>query len=281
MTINAFAVLRHAIYSVARNMYAAFVLSWPWLIIFGFVYAAAFYSILQSGFGTTPLDPEQGFGTFALWVIVGGLVYLFGFASVAVNWHRYVLLDEVPMGMQRLRLDRHVRRYAARLLMISVLTGLIMIVPMFLMGLAIMGIAGPDAMAPGPDGGSSLGIGQRIALTVLSVIIVALLTAVFFRSSLALPAAALGRDQIGIGESWRRTQGNFGQLLLLAGGSAVLQVAAQLLLDGFAFVFAAADSTLGFSLLIALTVMVTWFFTFLGITLLTSLYGHLVEQRPL
>lgn len=105
--------------------------------------------------------------------------------------------------------------------------------------------------------------------------------AIFFRSALALPAAALGRYEIGIGESWRRTQGNFVPLMVIAGGSWLLQVAVQLIMLAAGTLAAEFDSALGLSALVAIGVLLTWYVTFFGITLFTSLYGFFIEQRPL
>jgi len=40
-----------------------------------------------------------------------------------VNWHRYILLDEVPHGMERLRLDATVWRYVGNILLIALILG--------------------------------------------------------------------------------------------------------------------------------------------------------------
>lgn len=270
MTINPFEALRHAFFSVFRNMGAAFGISWPWLIVLGVVFAVLGVVVFQSGFGQTPLDPNAGAGSFILAVLIGLFIYLVAFCSIAVNWHRYVLLDDVPYGNTRLRVDGHVWRYLWRAVLAGLLTLAIVAVPLGI-GAAIFQSAFPDpAIWP-----------ANVIRYAIEGVASALVGALFFRSALALPAAAVGRVEIGIGESWRRTKGNMLPLVIIAAGSWLLQIAVQLIMAGASLVLAAAGSAVGLSLLVAIGVLLTWYVTFFSITLLTSLYGFFVENRPL
>ena len=44
------------------------------------------------------------------------------FSSIAVNWHRYILLDEITASEKIFRLDRPVWNYAGRTLLIMLIT---------------------------------------------------------------------------------------------------------------------------------------------------------------
>ncbi len=52
MTINPFEALRHALFSVFRNMGAAFSISWPWLIVIALIFVGLGVLQFQAGPGT-------------------------------------------------------------------------------------------------------------------------------------------------------------------------------------------------------------------------------------
>ncbi len=275
MTINPFEALRHALFSVFRNMGAAFSISWPWLIVLAVVFAAASVVVFQSGFGQIPDNPHAGMGSFFITALLAFIVYAVAFSSIAVNWHRYILFDEEPRGAQRLRVDRHVFSYLWRLFVAALAMIAILIIPMAILVLMKFAVGQRDIDWINATWAEVLtelafqGVGSAFA------------GAIFFRSSLALPAAALGRYEIGIGESWRRTQGNFFPLLVIAAGSWLLQGVVQVIMLGAGMLAASFDSAVGLSALVAIGVLLTWYFAFFGITLFTSLYGYFVEQRTL
>lgn len=278
MAIDSVAILRHGVRSVWRNAGASLAICWPWLVVFAVVFGTLYFIVKQSGFGTTPLEPERGAGAFAMSYLIGIAVYLIGFSSIAVNWHRYILLDEFPGVAQRLRLDESVWRYAGRLILAGLLTAAILIVPVMI----VMVIASGMFSTAQVEGGlPEFSVGTIVLIFCALVVVATFATAIVFRFGLALPAAAVGRREIKLFDSWRLTRGLFGGLLILAAGAVVLQVVCQLLIDGISYVVKMASPIAGIGVSVILGIAITWFFTFLGITLLTTLYGHLVEKRPL
>jgi hypothetical protein len=273
MTINAYDALRHAFFSVFRNMGQAIQFAWPWLVVLLVVGLGLYWIVLQSGFGQTPLDTTAGAGTFTIAVIIGATVYVTALSSIAVNWHRYVLLDDMSPGGNRLRVDGHVWRYMLRAVLAALLTGLIIAIPLFVVGMAL-------AFAFG-DFNTETGEGSFWTRLLFQTIAATILLAVFFRSALALPAAAIGRFDIGIGKSWEATKGNFGSFVGIAFGSTILQVGVDLAMNALGNAAAFLGSAAATSIIIGLSVVFTWFFTFFGITLLTSLYGFFIEKRAL
>jgi hypothetical protein len=276
MVINPTEALRHAVFSVFRNMGAAIRISWPWAIILTLVAAVLVYFVLRSGYGQTPLEPERGAGTLVLAALIGLGVFSAAFASIAVNWHRYILLDEIASGNDRLRLDRRVLRYAGRMYLAGLITLAIIIAPYVVISSLLFGIYSPEELQA-----ARLFSREWFALTLFQGVFATCAGAILFRFALCLPAAALGKFEIGIFESFSRTQGNTWPLAVIAAGSFGLQIAAQVAVEGLAVLMAALDTAIGYGGLVAVSVIVSWFFTMFGITMLTSLYGFFVENRKL
>ncbi|MCB1432885.1 MAG: hypothetical protein KDK75_10555 [Alphaproteobacteria bacterium] len=277
MTLDPIAILRHGIRSVLRNAGATLRISWPWLIIIAIAYVLFAFVMTTSGFGTTPLDSEKGAAPVLLAGLILFIVSALGFSSIAVNWHRYILLDEMPDLAQKLRVDGRVLSYFWRGLLAGLLTLLIMIVPIIILstvaGSLLSGVVGQMEGAPGR--------GMGPGIWIVTIVIGAFATALFFRFALALPAIALGREEIGLFDSWGRTRGLFWPLLMVAAGTVILQVVTQVIVDVINYVAMSAVGTVALVITVPLMLVVLWFFTFLGVTLLTTLYGHIVENRRL
>ena len=119
------------------------------------------------------------------------------FSSIAVNWHRYILLDEITRPSEKIfRLDRPVWSYAGRTLLIMLIT---------LVPVVIFSTTFPDALP-------NLSLLLAIPFFVAGIYIM--------RMSVALPAIALERKDFGISAALQVTQGNnlqFAALLALNG----------------------------------------------------------------
>jgi hypothetical protein len=113
------------------------------------------------------------------------LAILPAMAAIAVAWHRLILVGERPGGAN-LRLDRNVALYGAFLLAIILFFMLLIDVPRMI------------ATEPGP----------RLAVNVVGTALSIAAALVIGRLSLVLPAIALGRTDIGLGDAWRATRGN-------------------------------------------------------------------------
>jgi len=90
------------------------------------------------------------------------------------------------------------------------------------------------------------------------------------RWSLVLPGTAVGKPT-GVGESWRQTAPLSGTIV----GTSVLLMAINLLVGFVALPFGA--SPIGTLLSLA----GNWFTLMVGLSVLTTLYGHIVEGRTL
>ena len=183
---------------------------------------------------------------------IGGLL-LFACISVFftlwifVNWHRYVLLEEYPTGwIPPLRLDR-ILTYFGKSLMI----GLAMAVMLVPLGLAFL---------LGPIGALLFVLGAFFVVVT------------GYRWFLLLPAAAIG-DPLSMREAWDKTRGASGGIILML----VLVMMTQVGLDVAIRLIAAVlpIAALVVQWCVALVLMLV------NVSLLTTMYGHFIQDRPI
>jgi len=249
--------IRHAIHSVRNNIAYAFRISWPW-------YAVLFAINLVVGLTSDSLvgDPMTNpGGSFALQLIVLA-ANLVSFASIAVNWHRYILLDQVPVGSEILRLDGLTWRYLGNL----VLIWLMVFVSIFLCMLLLQLFANLSTIT------SILAFFVGLAAILFAVIS-------FYRLSVKLPAIAIGRRDFSLGNAWTATQGNWPALLLIVLFMFLLLMALLLVVGVVFYVLVTINATVGVVIGVVVLTVLTWLLSIFGVTLLTSFYGFFVEGR--
>ena len=198
---------------------------------------------------------DQGPGRELVAVALGAILVAFGFLWAAVAWHRFVLLEEVPGILPALRGDR----IGAYLWAWARLTGPLILVVLC----AVVAVAAIGALA------AAIGVPALAALLFFGLQV--LLAYVMMRFSLVLPAAAVGRS-MGVFESWARTKEARDAILIAAALLAVLN--GVIGLAGGALGLAGWPGTV-------LSLAVSWFGFVLGLSILTAIYGHVVEGRPL
>ena len=262
-----FKAFGHAIRSTTDNMGFAFHISWPWvLMLLPFNVATNLYMVLnglESGGEPNPAT----LGKFFAVLIPLGLASVVAYSSIAVNWHRYVLLDEIAQGWQRLRIDSLTWRYIGNFILVGLVAGacaIPIVVVFLLIGFLIQGALE----------GTLIGVFFALGAGVFY----AFIFIVSYRLLIKLPAVALGRTDFSMGNAWRATKGNSWRML----GLLILFVLCMLLVGAGMFAITylfGLLGTLGLSLAVAIQVMVNWVATILGVTLLTSLYGFFVEGR--
>jgi hypothetical protein len=253
------AAFTHALNSTIRNLSFAWYASWPWLaVLLPILIVGNIYVFTKTGGDPARLDAAS-----ATTGLIMAFMEALAFASIAVNWHRYVLLDEVPQGAQRLRLDDTAWRYFGNMLVIFLIIFGLGFAATFV--LALLGLAL----------GTAVVIVTSVALAALAFIGLS----VFYRLGIKLPAVALGRGGFGFRDAWRVTAGNGWRIL----GLALLYLATALIAAVPVWLVSAAFEFLGgivaLALIVAVRTLASWLFTILGMTLLTSLYGFFVEGR--
>ncbi len=169
---------------------------------------------------------------------------------IAVGWHRFVLTQEPPAGIVPRWHGPELLRYFGRSLLIALLL-----------------VAGGAVI-----GGLVLGVASQVpALAGLAIFgLVGLGSYVFFRVGLVLPAAALGRS-LTMRESWAATGRDSTALLQLA----LIVMAGQFLIE----IPGMIDGDAGGPIALIYDLVINWFVTMFGVSLLTTLYGVFIENR--
>jgi hypothetical protein len=177
---------------------------------------------------------------------------------IAVGWHRYVLRLESPNGIvPPLHADRMLA-YFGRSILLAIVLMLIGMVIGFVVGLVLYPILG-----------RSPGMGTAFLFVVLIYVPVVVVS---YRLSLSLPGAALG-EPMGFGASWEATKGAGGDILVLG----ILSVVSAAVID-LPPVWIFPNLKI---LATAWQLVSSWVFLMVGISILTTLYGHYAERRPL
>ncbi|MBI1217046.1 MAG: hypothetical protein GC186_00740 [Rhodobacteraceae bacterium] len=245
----------HSIRQVTGNLEAALRLSVvPMLIQFG---AFLLLDGSVSLFPTTATPYMAVIGLIAAALVVQGLIGCW----IAVGWHRFVLLGERPTGvLPTLRRGRMLDYIGRGLILILLLIslGIGLAIPVLLITEALQAVLPnfPILTSLLPSVGIALVLGVAIQ-----------------RLSMMLPAAALGKE-LGPGMALEATKGQAGTLVVLA-----------ILSTLFASVAMAPAALLGY--LGLGTLQIVWkaaariALTLLFLSVLTTLYGYLVEKRAL
>ena len=201
-------------------------------------------------FGLVPQNP----GALLLFTLGALVVTLLAMSWAAVAWHRFVLLEEYPGALPNFN-GPQIRDYIGKTIVLVILLMLVMLPVVLLLG----GILMPLAQA----GGILAGI---VATTVLGIIP----SYFWLRWALVLPAAAVS-SPMGIRQSWGATAPHSRTIL----GVAALLMLLNLVLGLLAVPFGASIVA------VIISYAVNWFTLLVGLSVLTTLYGHIVEGREL
>jgi hypothetical protein len=189
---------------------------------------------------------------------VGLLIAIFAlvaFVWIAVAWHRYVLLDEMPAGQFPEFNGSRLVSYAVYSLGIGLLAVIAAILVGIVAGL-VVAIVPPLAFLA--------------ALVALAAALI-----VGYRFAALLPASAVGKP-LTFGAAWEATKGANRDIIVLA----MVSVIAAFIIDLPALIFAFAGPVGGFLALIW-TLGTGWVKMLVGVSILTTLYGHFVEGRAI
>jgi len=204
--------------------------------------------------------------------ILGIAVVVFlvwGISMVAVVWHRYILLEELPSGFLPAKPGLRIWPYFWYGLAIAFFVVLTLAILYFAATITvdpriIYHAFDQTVVANGPSD-----IAVRFAVGLVSSII-------YLRLALILPAVALD-ESLTLGESWSETKPFAGSIIILA-------ILLSVLNGGATYVFEVARlSVFGSGALLLIVTLVTlafqWFYFMLNISILSTLYGHIVQKR--
>ena len=264
------------IYLVDNWRYAVRI-SWPWLILMVLAYLpATAMTVSTTSPGVVP-DPEtvaqQISGMEIASYIVGLLVAMAGWSSIAVLWHRHVLLGENLSGWP-INLGRQARKYLGRFIFIALLVLVPSSLITFLSDQKIQAnIGGVIYMMIASVEFDWIAILAGIALSIVFAII-------SLRLSVSLPAAALGVKSVKPMVSWHATSGNSMRLLAIA----VLVGTPAFVVNWLVYllIMKAGLGQFGVGILAfsALSQVVNFVFVILGVTLLSLAYAFFLNVRP-
>lgn len=207
------------------------------------------------------LDSEVAYttGDIAL-VLLAICVLTIGAMTFAIFWHRYALLTGDERGTVTSPGTAVFGQYFKGLLVIV----LVIFVVAFFGSIAIAAIGFILSAALGTIGAVVLGLASLGIWVAIAWIA--------FRISLILPAAALGH-RMGYRESWEATRSVGRDLFVLMILLFVVSIIIQLAVSGVGFVLPFVS--------VILAVLQGAFGALLYVSVLSTLYGHLVQGRPL
>jgi len=258
-SVQGWAIIVHSIRQVTGNIGPALRIS-ALLMAVQFVLRLWFSSLMPAELPQAPADDPEALAAAlppgivpAFFAMIAALVVIGPW--VAVAWHRYVLLDELGSGPVPRWDGRRWGEYLWAMLRVGLAALAIVTVLSLLGSLLVAGFGG----------------GEVLATAVIAGVLVPALWAVN-RLSLVMPAAALG-ERMGLAESWRLTQPGstpiLGATLMLFGLGLGLQVIVAVIHAGLPIIGIAAQFA------------ASWLLFLIGLSLLTTLYGHYREGRPL
>ncbi|WP_458792094.1 hypothetical protein [Yoonia sp. MH D7] len=252
----AWQLVRHAFAMIFGNLGQALKVS---LIPYGILVATVLTSFALMGLpvSMSPTVLPETYSPYAIFLLIPLAIFaIFVFGWVAVSWHRFILKEEYT-ALVPVYKNRPIWSYVGQSMWLGLIVSLAAI-PVFLLTSLIA--------APFAGSGSLL-----VPLLALFCGLTAL-AYLWMRWAIALPATAIGSGMT-MSEAWAATapmsKTIFGVALILMG----INVLPAYILGNFY----AAGSLVG----VVLDVFLQWLTIMLGLSILTTLYGHLIEKRPL
>lgn len=187
-----------------------------------------------------------------------GLIGLFGYALMAILWHRHVLLNGAERPEELRPSTGIFLGYLWRAFVVACVQ-LVAAIPVAL----VMGVLGAVILSTGPAGGLTPVIGLLGSMVFIWIAL---------RFSVVLPAAAMGQS-MPVGESWAVTKTISAELwgvaALLTGLNTLTYFVTSLILPD-----TGAIAGIAYTLVFVVEGLVF-------VSVLTTLYGHLIEGRSL
>lgn len=269
------AALRHVLRSAFGHLPFAASVSWPWMVFILTLQALVVWLFPDLPVVTlavlTPDDLKTLPPEMLIVLVVTFTANLFAFCSIAVNWHRFMLLGEWAQGWDRMRLDGTVMSYLGNALLAQLIcVGIVVatIIATLLLSL-VLALVLPKAA-------------WMTAVAIAWALAIGWCAVAGQRLFLKLPAIAIERPDYGFRDAWDDTRGHGSGLFAF-----ILMLLVLVFLAGFASGFAGALVSRGFEpagatgrLVLALAqCAATWMALIVGVTALTTLYGILGEGR--
>jgi len=245
-------ILIHSVRLVFRNLDAALRVSLVPYVISGVamvLLALPAMRVMTTGAPEAMVQIAPSVWTnFILYMVIYGIVALW----IAVAWHRYVLLEEMPQGW------------------IPTFHGAPML-GYFLKGLLIMGAIVLSVLITSVILGLAIGWAGPLGASIVAMGTVAVGTYIFYRLCPMLPSAAVG-EPMRLNDALDATKGASGTIAVLVALVLIASFIIQL-----PTMFGAADSAFA----LAYSFVINWLSMLVGVSVLTTFYGHYVEGRSI
>jgi len=260
--MKGWSIFAHSVGMVTRNLSEAMKIALVPVLI-GFVLLTALLLVTGLSVGMIGdqlvIDQMMQDGSakaLILPLILGAIIFVVIELWVFVAWHRFILLEEYPSSwIPEFRFDRITAYFGSGLLI-----GLVVIVSMIPVGMIVGVVA------------AVLSSALPIAALIIPLVTMAIAYLIFYRLSPILPAAAVG-DSLKLGEAWVFTTGASGTLLVTGISTAVVQFLLQYVAGLSMMVFAPFG--------IAFQLLITLVMSLVNVSILTTIYGHYVEEREI
>ena len=240
------AAVVHALKSVVTYRRIGLRIGALWMAI---LFALTGAELLLAGTDETVSAPS------AIAQLLAAAVRLLAFSSIAVNWHLFILRDEVPTAATSLRLDAVVLRYLGNSLLALLAGGL----PLAVLAAAVAFL---------PQAAISLLLPAGLAAGAFIMML-----------SLKLPAVALGRRDFGFSTALKTVEGNFWQIAGVFLLNALVIFGPALIFAAIVLLLRQLNETAASVFALVLSVPLNLFITLFSVSVLTSLYGFFVEKR--
>lgn len=226
------------------------------LILAGFVLFS--FAGVTTNLSANPTDMMMSPAVGLIPILMLPLI-MFVTAWVAVSWHRFILLEEYS-GFLPAVSGRPIWSYAGKAIVLGLLL-MLLAIPLFL----VIGLVAAPFIGDGTGG-------TPVVATLIFGVAFVLLSVVSLRLGVALVGTALGKPMT-FGESWAATAPINGVIVNVALLLVVINVVPGIILTPLTQALPLVGSVLELAL--------TWLTMMLGVSILTTLYGHVIEDRPL
>ncbi len=189
--------LEFAIANTFRHFFFGLGLALLWLIVLLPFIVAAYLFGLRNGPPDLNALPPAAMVSFA----VLGVAAFLASISIAVNWHRRLILDQKPKGLAWIRLNGVVWRYLFCFLFIAAVVGAAAAAVFAVQTYAVPALEPKLAAAAKP-----VGIGISVLLGLFGLF-------TWYRLSTLLPAIATGDKDYSFGTAWKATRNNRARFL--------------------------------------------------------------------
>jgi len=255
-------------------------LSWFWFtatFLFGAVMVLLSFFLKASMMSRGGGEGLSGINFLVILLMAAFLIV--GMSSISIGWHRFVLREEVPENFYILRGEWPVGGYiwaSLKIIAVMFLVIISLMVIFIILSKQVQSSFMPRGMGPVDQGNAP---GSSWFLSLLRIVMTIFATWIFLRLGAVLPAMAVG-EKLSLRASFRLTMAISGPLFITALIIYFFQFApttAQFLLE----TILGSKTFLTKFLLLLIYLTFYWFYFFISFGVLTVIYGHLEENRPI